>query len=313
MTSTSITKTPTSNQALTRFVAMASLYVLLIFLLPPSHSSLHDYHLTALQYRIVLLSLTLPTLVVWFAAFLGYYKLRQYAILIRETPEGPAFHKLATGCLWLALSLPLTAITGLLLSAAANHWNGFQSTSIITGNYLHLILPLIAFSIIGSASRELVNSNKLKFSFGTTRIIMVLFLAAGVVYCYLTFRQFSLTSLHASDNPYFLPLWLMVVTIIIPYLYVWFIGLLAAYEIMLYSKHIHGLLYRRSLKLMVAGLIAVITSSIALQYLNSVQPRVGHLILDYRLLINTLFSVVGGIGFVLLAMGAARLKRIEEV
>jgi hypothetical protein len=105
----------------------------------------------------------------------------------------------------------------------------------------------------------------------------------------------------------------MVVSVIIPYLYAWFVGLLAAYEIMLFSRHSKGVLYRQSLSLLALGLVVIIASSIALQYMNSIQPRVGHLMLSYHLIITSIFRIIGGGGFVLLAVGANRLKKIEEV
>ncbi len=313
MTSSNLQTTNITRYSLQRFGILGLLYVLLIFILPPSQVTMLAHHLSAAQYRIVLLSLSLPNLVAWFAAFLGYGKLREYAHHVYKTDGGGHFEQLATGCAWLAYSLPLPAVAGLLLNSAANRWPHFHPTAIILSNYIYLILPLIAFSIIGSASRGLVSNAKLKFSLASSRLIIVLFLSAGVSYCYLTFRQFDLTSLHSNNNPYFLPLWLMVITVTIPFLYTWFVGLLAAYEISLYSKQVHGLLYRRSLRLMTGGLIAVIASSITLQYLNSVHPQVGYLVLDYHLLLTTLFALIGTVGFVLLALGATRLKRIEEV
>jgi hypothetical protein len=134
-----------------------------------------------------------------------------------------------------------------------------------------------------------------------------------VLYCYLTFRQFNPGSLGSTHNPYFLPIWLLLLTVIIPYLYAWFVGLLAAYEITSYSQQVRGVLYKQALHLLVGGLVAVIAGSILLQYISSVDPSPGHLVLDYRLLLVVLFRIVIGIGFVLIAAGANRLKRIEEV
>jgi hypothetical protein len=72
-------------------------------------------------------------------------------------------------------------------------------------------------------------------------------------------------------------------------------------------------LYKQALHFLVAGLLAVIAGSIMLQYVSSVAPTPGHLVLNYRLLLITIFRVVDGIGFVLIAAGASRLKKIEDV
>jgi hypothetical protein len=110
-----------------------------------------------------------------------------------------------------------------------------------------------------------------------------------------------------------LPAWLMIVSVIVPYLYAWCIGLLAAYEIMVFSVNVRGLLYRRALLFLVIGLVAVILSSIAYQYVNSVVPRTGELVFNYKLLLTLAIRIVSGIGFFVLAIGASRLKKIEEV
>jgi hypothetical protein len=302
-----------TTRALQIAIFLAFIYIALIFLLPANKATMRAYHLSTLEYRTTLFAVMLPAVITWLAAFFGYAKLRQYVYLVRKTSEGAYFDKLATGCTWLAWSLPLPAILSLLLNAVANKWPAVYPSSIIFSNYLNLLLPLIAFSIIGTASRGLVRSAKLNFSLASVRVIMLLFLTAGVLYCYLTFQRFNLTSLSSTHNPYFLPIWLMVLSVIIPYLYAWFVGLLAAYEIALFSKYIEGVLYRQALRLLVAGLTTIIVSSVALQYMNGVQPRVGHLVLGYQLVLSSIFRIIGGGGFVLLAIGAIRLKRIEEV
>lgn len=299
--------------ALRRAGLLVVAYVTLIFVLPASRATMRTYHLSPLEYRCIFLAVQLPSLLAWLAAFFGAAKLRQYVYLVRKAPEGPYFNKLANGSSWLAWSLPIPAIASLLLNAIANHWQGFYSTSIIASNYLNLILPLVAFTVIGSASLGLLRQAKLNFSLANARTIMVSFLVAGVLYCYLTFQRFDLTSLGSTANPYFLPIWLMVLSVIIPYLYAWFVGLLAAYEITLVSRQTTGILYRQALQLLVFGLVAIIVSSIALQYMNSVQPRVGHLVLGYQLVLASTFRIIGGGGFVLMALGATRLKKIEEV
>lgn len=302
-----------NTPALQSCAVLIVLYVVLICLLPTNTATIHAYHLHAFEYRVIVLAIAIPSLLVWLAAFAGYAKLGQYARTMQGAPEGQHFARLASGTAWLAWSLPLTAIIGLVLSSIAATWTGFHTAAIIISNYVNLVLPLIAFSIIATGSRGLLGDAKLALSSASIRTIIVLFLIVGVLYCYLTFQHFDLASLGATNNPYFLPIWLMVLTVTIPYLYAWFIGLLASYEIALFSKQVGGVIYRQALQLVVGGLIAVIVSSIALQYLNSVVPRIGHLVFDYRLVLTLLFRIMSGIGFIVMATGALRLKKIEEV
>ncbi len=310
---------PTTNsvtptlKTMRRCIAVAVMYIVLIFILPANHGTMHYYHLSAVGYRVVNVALALPTIAVWFAAFWGYAKLREYSSAIARSKEGPQFDGLASGCAWLAWSLPVTTLSAFLLNGLANKWPAFHNSAIIISNYFALILPLIAFITISLAARGMIGKSRLNMDLAGARVLMAIFLAGGLAYCFFIFRHLDLNSLASTNNPYFLPAWLMIISVIIPYLYAWFIGLLAAYEISLFSANVQGLLYRRALLYMVSGLVAVILSSIALQYISSVVPRSGDLLFDYRLLIILVVRIVGGVGFFVLAIGASRLKKIEEV
>ncbi len=302
------------KRAIPHYVILAALYILLVFILPANSHTLHTYNLSSNQYHFILLLIILPSVAVWFTAFLAYVKLWEYAHSIKKTAEGPHFASLARGCAWLAWSLPITAIIPFCLNALANHWPEFHPTAIIISNYLNLFIPLIAFSIIANSARGLMASNpRVAMNQESARFIVLGFLAAGVLYCLLTFRRFDLSSLSSADNPYFLPIWLLILTVTIPYLYAWFIGLLAAYELTLFTRYAKGVLYQQALRYVIGGLVAVILSSIALQNTNSLIPRTGYLMIDYRLVLTFLFRLIGGAGFILLAIGAMRLKKIEEV
>jgi hypothetical protein len=274
---------------------------------------MQHYHLSVVQYKIATAALSIPAIAVWFAAFWGYAKLREYSQSIAKSKEGPHFDRLAIGCGWLAWSLPLTTLSSFVLNGIANKWPNFHPTAIILASYLALIIPLVAFIIISSAARGMVGKFRLNLNLQSARLTMMLFLVGGIAYCFLIFRKLDPTNLASTHNSYFLPAWLLIVSVIIPYLYAWFIGLLAAYEITLFSVKVRGLLYRQALLLLVAGLVAVILGSIALQYIDSVVPRTGDLLFNYKLLLTLVVRIVSGIGFFVMALGATRLKKIEEV
>lgn len=301
------------NLAVPAFACLALLYTLLIFILPPSQKTIANYNLSTTSYRIALFALAIPSFLSWFAAFIGWLKLADYAQSIRKTPEGSDFKMLVKGIGWLAWSLPLTVIISFSLNAFANKWPSFHHTAIILSNYINLILPLIAFTIIGNAARGLVSRSKLDIYLINSRAITFTFVIIGVLYCYLTFQHFDLSSFGSANNPYYLPIWLMVITVTIPYLYAWFVGLLASYEINLFSRNAKGVFYKQAIRYLAIGITIVIVSFIAQQYLNSVKPRVGYLVFDYRLMFTLALKILTGVGFAVLAFGAYRLKRIEEI
>jgi hypothetical protein len=295
------------------YFALVAIFVLLIFTLPGSKTTMAYYHLAPASYHILYFLLTLPSMMVWAAAFYGYSKLQTYGQSINGTVEGDDFRLLGRGLAWLAWSLPVTALTSVVLNAVAAASPGFHPAAIIIANYVALLLPLIGFSIVSRGARGLTEHAKTRFSWTSAQWIILGFVAAGVLYCYLTFRHFNLSSLSSTNNPYHLPVWLMVLTVVIPYLYAWFVGLLATYEIGSFSQQIRGLLYRQALRLLSGGLVSVIISSIAIQYLLSASPRHGFVVVDGRLLWINIVRIIGGIGYIMIAFGVSRLKRIEDI
>lgn len=302
-----------TSRAIRHYVWLVLFYVALLFFLPANQDTRATYHFSAIEFHIVSLIVALPPIAVWLAAFIGYAQLRNYARSIRNTPEGIYFDQLAEGVTWLAWSLPVSVIVPFVLNTVAASHPGFHAAAVIISDYIILIVPLVAFSVIAAASRGLLATVKVKLTLVNARLIIVGFLLLGVIYCFLTFRHFDLSSLGSTHNAYFLPIWLTVVTITVPYLYAWFMGILAAFELTLFRRNVHGVLYRQPLGLMVSGLLAVILSSVAQQYITSVEPRPDHLVLNLRLLFILIFRLIAGAGFVLIALGANRLRKIEEV
>lgn len=277
----------------------------------PNHVSQSLYHLSDKQYKILVFVVLLPVIAIWAVAFYGYARIKEYASLIHNAPEGKAFQYVANGMMWLAWGLPIPALISLVVTGIANSHPGFYAASVIVTNYANLLVPVVALHILSTGSRTLLEQTKLRITNRSTKLLVFSFVLLGAVYCYYVFRN-----LHGhanSDNPYYLPSWLLLFTVVVPYLYAWFVGLLAAYEIRLVSRHSQGVLYRRGLQLLSMGLLVTVSSSIGLQYLRSILPRNGRLSLGYTLLLIYAILVVIAVGYALLAAGAQRLKRIEEV
>jgi len=155
---------------------------------------------------------------------------------IDKTPEGHDFNLLANGCRWLAWGLLVPAVVEIILNSIANVHPGFHAAAIVGTNYLYLVVPLVAFSLISSGSHGLLSRTKQQLSISNTKSLILVLVLIGVAYCFLIFRHYTGNSLGSTNNPFHLPLWLMLVTMVIPYLYAWFVGLLAVYEIVLFQQ-----------------------------------------------------------------------------
>ncbi len=298
---------------LAHYVAFIGLYLVLTLVLPANHIATQTYGLTPLRYHLLFLVVALPFIGIWLAAFYGYTRLDRYAQAIRGSKEGHDFRQLAIGSGWLAYGLPVAALTSIILNSIADKDIHFHPVAVIINNYLGLILPLIAFSFLGTGARGLATRSKPCLTRAAERSLILLFALFGVFFCFFTFRQLSSLSLTASGNVYFLPVWLVVITIVIPYLYAWFIGMLAAYEIVMFAKQSEGVLYTRALRYLGFGIATVIISSIALQYLSSIVVRSGSAHLSYFLICLSVIELLAAGGYSFIALGARRLHRIEEV
>jgi hypothetical protein len=93
----------------------------------------------------------------------------------------------------------------------------------------------------------------------------------------------------------------------------WFIGLFAAYEIHLFRKTVRGILYKKGLELLSIGIGMAVLSSISIQYLTSLLGRLNRLSLSTTLLIIYSLLVWLAAAYILIALGAKKLRKIEEV
>jgi hypothetical protein len=102
-------------------------------------------------------------------------------------------------------------------------------------------------------------------------------------------------------------------TIIIPYLYAWFEGLACAYNFMLYSKNIKGFLYKKAFFQLSIGLAITVAGFIFIQFITSTLGVNTNKTLDYILVLIYILLGVLIIGLGIMALGAKKLKKIEEV
>lgn len=298
-------------RALTYYVILALLYLILNLVLPPNDATRATYHLSTNQYHIILAAIILPLIAIWFTAFYGYSAFREYAAVIEDTNEGEAARNLSTGLMWLAWALPIPSLLGLILTAIANAHPGFTRASVLITNYVDLLMPLIAFHIMSTGSRMWTEHQGVRISIGGTKALVFSFVTIGATYCYIIFHHIAAPG--SGHNTYYLMPWLVLLTIVIPYMYAWFTGFLSAYELHLVSKRMPGVLYRQALQHMSRGLLIIVLTSIALQYLRTVIPATGNLGLGSLIIIIYCLLVIMGLGYVLLSFGTRKLKKIEEI
>lgn len=291
------------------FAMYVAVYLLILLLMKPNPDTVATYHLTTTSYRTLLFAASaLPAMLVWFAAFYGYEQLRLYTRFLPDSKDGEGFKKILSGMRWLSILTPIPTIIALLLSAIANVHPGFRGASIVLSTYLLIIFALLAFTTISTGCRWLADLEKARPEIWKIRLSAAGFIVMGVLYCYFVLKQTV-----DGETPYHLsPLWLAL-TVIIPFFFAWFMGLLAVLDLEAYATKVSGLLYRRALRYLSGGWLVVISSSIIIQYINSANPIRGRLVLSSVLIVRYVFYICLIAGFVLIANGAKKLQQIEKI
>jgi hypothetical protein len=273
----------------------------------------NTYGLTIAQIRGLQLSLVLPIIAVWFIALWGSLRFKRYALSIYQGADGRALNSIANGLLVLVAELA----TGSLLQACSRfllHWAS-AATITITTNYIAVGLSLISFGLIYRGAWRLVKLVQFRGFRRNQLVALVLLAAIGILYGWLLAHNPD--RLHSLDPgkivPYYLPDWLLLLTIVLPYIMVWGFGLIAAVAIRSYQHYAVGILYRKPLARLSVGLAAIILSLILLQLITALGPSLVRLGLEPILALLYALILVYAVGHVLVALGARRLAKIEEV
>jgi hypothetical protein len=246
---------------------------------------------------------------VWFMSFYGYSALASYAEKVDGSHEGHSMRKIAKGLTLLAWGLPISICATTLLGGIAriNPW--FVSAALIISHYVYLVISLFAFTILSDGTRGLREAMKTMPSKVAQRVMIGIGVVLSVGYCVITLD----TVKNVSPNPYRLPVWLILLTIIAPYLYAWLMGLFAVFDISQYRRAVRGVFYKKALRLIGTGTTFVILASISLQWLSSTSRYLRRINLNWTLVATYFILITFAIGFIMIAAGAAKLKKIEEV
>jgi hypothetical protein len=278
-------------------------------LLPaPSPIALAQYDLSAMGLRIIDATVIVLLAAIWFAGFYGYSKLRQYAQLISKERDGKHVAMLTRGIFLMVMWLPVSATVSAILNYVASHHLGLMPAVAIIENYLNLLLPLLGVVLIGIGARGLSDIVKQRPTHLANSILIVVLIYTGLIY----YRLVGTTA--NRESVYHMSRWLVLLTIVAPYVFMWFTGVLATHEIFNYRQKVAGMVYRSSWKLLALGIGWLMVLSIAVQYLlTTLVSRLNHLSIYWILVIIYSLLLVYSVGFVLIALGARKLQKIEEV
>jgi hypothetical protein len=272
-------------------------------------------HLTSLGSHVVGLSIAIPVIIIWWLAFYGSQKLYDYSQTIKKSKEGASFVALAKGFQLLAIYLPVRVVVRTIFVILEQSHPSITHAATVVIIYLNIIFPLVAFMLISWAARQLSLIAKARTSFAGLNILVLIFSALSIVYSYVSFmgssRAASANWLLTSE--YGIPLPMRMFTIMIPCLFIWFVGFLAIYHIYLYQRYVKGIVYKQLLNGLTTGLSLVVFISIALQFLTLSAASLQQLRFSSVLVLAYLVLFAAGLAFVQVALGVRRLKLLDEV
>jgi MFS family permease len=273
------------------------------------------FNLTPAKTHMLQLSIALPAVIIWTAAVYGGEKLKTYAHGIRRYNDGKAFNKFATGLLILAFSSLISAIYGVLRAWAIK--DGWLSPFTISSNYLAVILPLIAFSYLyaGSKSLRLLTKRGRERGWSWLALILVFLIAVAIVYInhLFAYKYVELTPDPTRYSSFYMSRPMVLITIIIPYLVSWFLGLMAALNLTIYRWEVKGVLYRASLFRLVVGTAVVVMTSIIVQVFFALSTYIARAGLNSILGLVYALLLIYAAGFLLIASGARKMNELEKV
>ena len=250
------------------YTFLATLYIAASYVYPLDHAALERRHLDLIVARIVSISVATLFIAVWYLAAYASAKFRSYTMSIRSYRDGPALLSVASGVQLLAIYLPVRSVMKAVLNYEAFIHPSFASFATIVITYVSLALPFAAFILIGRGCQRLENVAKARISLPEVYALGLAFILLAVWYCYASFMHAGnvLPANWLVTAPADVPIAVRTFTIIIPYLFMWFVGCIAVYEVMLYQRYVKGVIYRKALESLSLGIALLIAMSIISQF-----------------------------------------------
>ena len=284
-------------------------FLTLSLLQQPDNDS--PYRFTELQRILLQLTIAVPYLFIWLAAFFGALQLRAYQASLVEGEHRRAFLKIGDGLLWLALSLPITSMVSSIrnqptLDAA------YPALTILL-NHLYVLFPLIGFYRLFIGARILAKEAGAELK---TRSMVLMAISAAAVAAVQLFFMFTDTARNVAPEgghaTFYLPDPLLVTDYVIPTAFSIVFAVLAASYLGGFLKKSAAVIYEKSLPPLIWGLTLIMTSTIILQLLLSLgSTRLLALGLGAILLIVYVFLGIQVAGYLLVAQGTGRLARLQ--
>jgi hypothetical protein len=296
----------------TTYVAVVSVwivYALLTFFAPDTASSAH-FNMHGAERVLIDLTILLPVHLIWLLATYGVTTFKNYSIMLKGSKEGAGIDLIADGLL---VTLTYFVVSSLYSSVMPYliHYQHYDALAVIR-DHLAPLFSLVAFFLLYRGSSLLRQVTP--FSTWTTGTIWML-VGYGVFVAAFVF-DFATTATGGGPTRTsidILPHEVLLITLILPYVIAWFLGVLACINIAKYANHVKGSLYRKALRDLVLGISGIAIFVIVIQLIGFANRYFSDWTLTPILAILYALIILYGLGFVFVASGAKKLAHIEAV
>ncbi|HYF04726.1 MAG TPA: hypothetical protein VEA59_00995 [Patescibacteria group bacterium] len=289
-----------------------TLFVIVTFLSPTDQAS-SRYGLTPTQINFVRGTIVLPYLFIWLTLLTAIIRFRNYTTLVANSLEGEGFKRM-TRVLWLLLGVLILPPFINLISTYAPQLRKFV---VITSQYTSIVLYFLAFWQLYVASGHFLNTlhTRINYAKKWKPIVVSGMIVLTTFYVRLLFlNPYRTTSADPRILPtYFLPDWLIVLTILLPYIAIWLYGFLGVANILDYSKNVSGNIYRKAFNRIAVGFGIITLLLITLQLLSQVGAFQGRATITVVLILVYIILLIIAFQYLFIAKGAKLLTDIEKV
>jgi len=292
------------------YLVFAALYITVSLVAPlgPNRFRLSPTRTHALQAAILL-----PVVIIWMAAVYGAEKFHSYTKLIRKSKDGRALHIMSAGLLILVGSILFSGLIGIVRPWALK--DGWLSAYTIFTNYISVLLPLVAYYVMHAGSIELLKSIKVRTSrVSWVGIIVILgIIGAGYIAALINYDYRTYTPDPSKYSSFYISAPLIITTIALPYLIGWGLAIKSMLNLNQYRQQVKGVIYKKSLFRLEAGILIVTAFYIVVQLLVAFSTYFASAELGSILLFLYVLILIYALGFMVIASGTSKLTAIEKI
>jgi len=276
------------------------------------------FNLSLLQLHAIQLALALPGLLIFMAILFAALSLWRYARAIGHSDESLGFRFVAYSIFTLLTGMVVGDYLGNIRQLAAQHAADPQRVKtifVIITNHVSVAFALLTYGLLLRGAWLLLRSIGRRLDMAKKLVPTVAgFAALTATYLWLIHdNAASQMSTDPDITPTFgLPYWLVILTVVLPYVAAWFMGVLALMGMHQYHLQTTGIVYRLVFRKLVVGMTLFISLTILLQLLTQLSSLYATHNLSGILGIVVVIYIVLTYAFMLIAQGARKLHTIEK-